>query len=309
MPDTAREPSAYSVGPDPQRGSGPSPVRPWRSGAAARFRTFLRPGLRLRLGNLLLSVVGLAIVLLLWQLASHMVGRFLPPPLAVFDNMVSNLTGSRRLQGLGLPAGGYLPHLTYTVWNVMIGVGIGVSIGITTGLASWRWRIVDEITDPIITIFGTLPILVAAPFFLIWFGLVAFAQISLVAFYAAVILHLYTLRATRNVDPRYRDYALTLGAGDRALFRRVILPAALPEVFGGIRIALAAAWGLAAIAELLGAQFGVGRVIVSLTAVYDVESIVAIVLLLSAFAVVLDLLLMAARAWATRWMPREERLR
>jgi ABC-type nitrate/sulfonate/bicarbonate transport system permease component len=272
-----------------------------------KMRTLSNVGLKAWLVNVLLSVVGLALTLALWQLASELVGRYMPPPLPVFENMISNFSDSRRLQGLGLQAGGYLPHLMYTVWNVTLGVTIGVSIGTITGLASWRWRVVDEITDPIVTIFGTLPILVAAPFFLIWFGLVAFAQVSLVAFYATVILHLYTLRATRNVDPRYRDYALTLGASDGALFRRIMVPAALPEVVGGIRIALAAAWGLAAIAELLGAQFGVGRVIVSLTAVYDVESIMAIVLLLSAVAVLLDVLVLGGRAWATRWMPREAR--
>ncbi len=272
-----------------------------------RLRKFFRIGLDAPLGIFLLSVIGLALTLALWQVASELVGRYMPPPLAVLNNMIANFSASRALQGLGLPPGGYLPHLMYTVWNVTLGVSIGVAIGITTGLASWRWRMVDEVTDPIVTIFGTLPILVAAPFFLIWFGLVAFAQVSLVAFYAAVILHLYSLRASRNVDPRYRDYALTLGANDSALFRRIMVPAALPELVGGIRIAFAAAWGLAAIAELLGAQFGVGRVIVSLTAVYDVESIVSIVLLLSAFAVLLDVLVLAGRAWATRWMPREAR--
>lgn len=263
---------------------------------------------RERVAIVLLAFGGLGLTIALWHAASFAVGRYMPPPLAVFANMTENFSESRYLQGLGLPSGGYFPHLVYTVWNVMLGVTIGVATGLATGLASWRWKIVDEITDPIVTIFGTLPILVAAPFFLIWFGLVAFAQVSLVAFYATIILHLYTLRAARNVDPKYRDYALTLGAHDRAIFRRVIAPAALPEVFGGVRIALAAAWGLAAVAELLGAQFGVGRVIVSLTAVYDVASIMAIVLLLSTVALALDAVVAGVRRWATRWMPRDARI-
>lgn len=297
----------YSANPDAQAASGPSSLRSASAAAQKHLGGLLRIGPGAPLVLLLLSVLGLALALLVWQIASGVVGRYMPPPLSVFDNMISNFAESAPLQGLGLPPGGYLPHLLYTVWNVTMGVTIGVAIGVTTGLAAWRWRVVDEITDPIVTIFGTLPILVAAPFFLIWFGLVAFAQVSLVAFYAAVILHLYTLRATRNVDPRYREYALTLGASDSVMFYRIMVPAALPEIVGGIRIALAAAWGLAAIAELLGAQFGVGRVIVSLTAVYDVESIMAIVLLISAFAVVLDLLVFFGRAWATRWMPKEAR--
>ena len=228
-------------------------------------------------------------------------GRYFPTPLAVLDNVLGNFAGSRYLRSLGLLEGGYLPHILYTARTVLIGVFIGFVLGLVSGFASWRWWFVDDAIDPIISIFGTLPIIVAAPFFLIWFGLVASAQIILVAFYTFMILHVFVLRAARNVDIKYVESARTLGASDAVIFRRVILPAALPEIFGGIRVAFASAWGLACVAELLGAQFGVGRVIVSLAAVYDVVGMMALVVLLGLLAVFLDGFIVLLRAYLTRW--------
>lgn len=145
--------------------------------------------------------------------------------------------GSRYLEGITLPEGGYLPHLLITTITVVFGVGLGTTLGVVTGLCSVRWRVVDQVLDPVVSIFGTLPIIVVAPFFLIWFGLVWWAQVALVAFYASLLIHLYALRALRNVNPSYLEYANTLGATYQHTFLKVSLPAAIPEIFGGIRTA------------------------------------------------------------------------
>jgi ABC-type nitrate/sulfonate/bicarbonate transport system permease component len=246
-------------------------------------------------------LAGLALAILFWQLAADRVGRYFPAPLAVFENALDNFASSDYLRGLGLPEGGYLPHIAYTVRTVLVGVSIGFALGLVSGFASWRWRIVDQVFDPIVSIFGTMPIMVAAPLFLIWFGLVAAAQVILVAFYTFMILHLFVLRAVRNVDIKYIESARTLGANDALVFRKIVLPAAIPEIFGGIRVAFASAWGLACVAELLGARFGVGRVIVSFVAVYDVVGMMALIVLVGLVAVILDGLVAALRSYLTRW--------
>jgi ABC-type nitrate/sulfonate/bicarbonate transport system permease component len=247
------------------------------------------------------GAVGIAIAVGLWYLAAWGIGRYFPPPPAVLNDAVANLLGSQYLRGLGLPPGGYLPHLLHTTAEVLIGVAIGVGLGVMSGLASARWLMVEQIVDPITAIFGTVPILVAAPFFIIWFGLLSLTQIILVAFYTTMVIHVYALRAVRNVDVKYLEYATTLGADARTTFARVVLPAIVPELFGGIRVAFGASWGLAAIAELLGAEFGVGRVIVSLAAVYDVTGMMAVVLLLGVIALLLDGLIVLLKAGLTRW--------
>jgi ABC-type nitrate/sulfonate/bicarbonate transport system permease component len=225
----------------------------------------------------------------------------MPAPRAVFTNALGHFHSSTYLTGIGLPSGGYLPHLVYTVSNVIVGVGLGAAIGIVLGLLSARWHAIDQVTAPIVGIFGTVPILIAAPFFLMWFGIVPLAQIILVTFYTAIVLQVFTRRAVDNVPPKYREYASTLGAQPGVIFRRIMLPAAVPEVFGGLRIAFASAWGLEAISELLGAQAGVGRAIYALAAVFDLTGVMAIILLLGVIALVFDAFLWRLRRYLTRW--------
>lgn len=84
-------------------------------------------------------------------------------------------------------------------------------------------------------------------------------------------------------------------------FFSVRLPGAMPEIFGGLRIAFAAAWGLAAVTEMLGGQYGSGRVLIALRSVYDLTGIMAIVLLLALLAILLDGVIVAARFVALDW--------
>jgi ABC-type nitrate/sulfonate/bicarbonate transport system permease component len=248
-----------------------------------------------------MPAMGILATIGLWYLASWLIGRYMPPPHEVFANAARNLVASDYFVGLGLPEGGYLPHLLYTSMTVVLGVAIGVALGCLLGLLSARWRLADQITEPVVSTFGTVPILVAAPFFLIWFGLVASAQLILVAFYTTVIMHIYSLQAVRNVHPKYVEFARTLGADSGAIFLRVMLPGAVPEIAGGVRVAFAASWGLAAIAELLGSRYGVGYAILTFESVYDLASIMTIILLLGLIALAMDWLIGRARAWVTRW--------
>lgn len=261
-----------------------------RTGAARRLR-WLDP----------LPVLGIAATIGLWYLASWAIGRYMPPPHQVLADAVSNFMHSDYFVGLGLPQGGFLPHVSYTATTVVIGVTVGTVLGCLSGIASVRWRTVDRITDPFMSTFGTVPILVAAPFFLIWFGLVGAAQAILVSFYATVIMHIYSIQAVRNLHPKYVEYAQTLGAASGVIFTRVILPGAVPEVFGGLRVAFAAAWGLAAIAELLGSRYGVGYAVLTFESVYDISNIVAIIIYLGVLALLMDWIIVRARALVTRW--------
>lgn len=136
----------------------------------------------------------------------------------------------------------------------------------------------DPITDPFGSAFGTVPILLAAPFFLVWFGLVSAARAILVSFYAIVIMHIHSIQAVRNLHPRSVEYARTPGASSGVVFTHVVLPDAVPEMFGGLRAVFAAAWGLATIAELLGSRYGVGYAVLTLESVHDVSNIVAIII-------------------------------
>ncbi|TPE48063.1 ABC transporter permease [Amaricoccus solimangrovi] len=246
---------------------------------------------------------GIALFFIVWTLGHLVIGRYLPPPWQVIAAAVTHFFDSRYFVGLGLPPGGYWPHLVSTTYTALLGCAVGAVIGTLTGLGSAHSNVIHQITRPIVAILGTVPILVAAPFFLIWFGVSENSKIILVAFYSAVVLHLYALRAVEHLHPSFAESASTLGAGPWMIFHRVSLPGSVPELFGGLRAALGAAWGLAAITELLGTDRGIGRVIITTWGVQDIASMMGGLLLLALIAVIADALLMLARRAATRWMP------
>jgi ABC-type nitrate/sulfonate/bicarbonate transport system permease component len=191
----------------------------------------------------------------------------------------------------------------YTVTNVLLAMVIASVLGIGLGLTSARMYVVRAAFDPIVLTAGTIPILVTAPFFLIWFGTDRSGQVVLLTLYAVTIIYLFAQRAVGNLDPIYQAAARTLGAGQRRILLDVYLRGTLPEVFGGIRIALAGAWGLEAVAELLGAPNGIGRAIQALATSMDVSSIIAAIFSLAIVAVGFDALVAGVFGFITRWRP------
>ena len=200
-----------------------------------------------------------------------MVGRLLPAagvaacsclaPGEVAQTIAENFFSSPYLANYHLGDGGLSASLVYTASNVLIALAISCVLGITLGFATAHVGLLRAILDPVVLTAGTIPILVTAPFFLIWFGTSRAAQIALLILYGTTIVYLFAQRAVANLDPVYVAAGRTLGASPRRVMLDVYLVGTLPEVFGGIRIALAGAWGLEAVSELLGAPQGIGRVI------------------------------------------------
>src|SRR5262249_60731125 len=103
-----------------------------------------------------------------------------------------------RLGGFGLGKVGCGSLLLYALINVFVGLVSGGAIGILIGIASARLRLLRAIVDPIVLVLGTVPILVAAPLFLLWFGVVPFTHVLLLALYTAVMMVLFSQRAAEN---------------------------------------------------------------------------------------------------------------
>lgn len=271
--------------------------------------TSLRFRLTRLAGPVLVPLGGLVLALAIWQGLSGVIGEFtLPPPFVVFDVLWANLFESAYLEGIGLTSGGYFPHLLSTTRNVFVGLGLGAFLGISIGLLSVPIKGLGQIVDTFAVPVVVSPVVVIIPFFLIWFGVVAGAQIMIVAFYATFLLYIYSKRAAQNIRPYYVESALTLGAQRWSVFRQIYLPAVVPEIAAGIRVALAGAWGLAAVSELIGAQAGIGFLIRFYAGAFRVDAMLALVLFLGAVAILVDRLLVLVIRRVTRWSEAGRRL-
>jgi ABC-type nitrate/sulfonate/bicarbonate transport system permease component len=249
-----------------------------------------------------LGIVGLVGLVILWWLLTFVLpGHDLPAPRAVVARLLTDFLNAPRLAFYGLSNTGLLDSMLYTASNVLIAAALGSIIGSLLGLVTARLGLVRAITDPVMLTAGTVPILVTAPFFLIWFGTGRLSSMLLVTIYVAVILYIYAQRAADNLDPVYENSARTLGATDAQLVRDVLIPAVVPEILGGVRIALAGCWGLEAIAELLGAQYGIGKIVQVLAGSADIEGIFAALLFLGLVAVLVDAIAASLISRATSW--------
>jgi ABC-type nitrate/sulfonate/bicarbonate transport system permease component len=221
-------------------------------GATMRTLTALDP----------LRLAGAILFIALWQAATLVVSPIiLPGPFSVLQRAAADFWSAPALSYYGVADPSLFANLLYTAENVAIAVLVGSAIGVTLGLLSARIWFVRAAIDPIMMTAGTVPILIAAPFLLIWFGVGRASAVSLVAFYVVVILYVSAQRAALNLDPIYENSALTLGAGKHQMLRDILIPATVPEILGGFRIALAGSWGLEAVAELLGSQSGTGKIL------------------------------------------------
>jgi ABC-type nitrate/sulfonate/bicarbonate transport system permease component len=249
-----------------------------------------------------LAIAGPILFVSLWGLLSAFaVPSSLPSPLAVVRRIGIDFVSAPTLAFYGLTDAGLMWSMLYTATNVAIAVAVGSALGIAGGLITARVPPIRAVLDPIMMTAGTVPILVAAPFLLIWFGIGRTSAVMLVVFYVAVILYLFAQRAADNLDPVYEDSARTLGASEGRILLDIFLPGTVPMMLGGVRIALAGAWGMEAIAELLGAQQGIGKVVQVLAGVVDIEGIFAALVVLGIVAFGADCLAAFLIRQATAW--------
>ena len=158
--------------------------------------------------------------------------------------------------------GSILVHSADTIGRLAAGLALGGLVGLTLGLAiSWsRWT--RRLVDLPIQFLRTLPLLAMVPLFQLWFGTDYLGEVMFVAYGIGVIVFAGTVNAVRNIPPIYLDNARALGASQIMLYRTVILPAIFPAMRSVILLSLGAGWGAVLGAEYLGAQSGLGYIIV-----------------------------------------------
>jgi len=158
---------------------------------------------------------------------------------------------------------GILPHhVIETVMRLVTGFALAALIGIAIGVMMGRSRRAEDIFLPLVSICAPIPGIAYAPLFLLWFGLGDLSTILLVGFVSAFPIIFNTWTGVKAVKEIWVRAAHSMGADDRRLFRKVILPGALPYMLTGLRLGLAQAWRILVGVEILAAvPWGLGWMI------------------------------------------------
>ncbi|HTM61527.1 MAG TPA: ABC transporter permease [Burkholderiales bacterium] len=191
------------------------------------------------------------VVLVAWQLLSlRGLPEFVLSPVEIAKHFVAAL-GTPEL---------YLDAAA-SLARALPGFAIGTVLGIALGLAAGIARSFDEMLSPLVFLTYPVPKIVMLPVFMLWFGIGDLSKVLIIAlacFYPAFINAYYGARATRRI---LVWSARNMGASEAEIFRRVVLPGALPQIFAGLRDALALSFIVMFAAEMINARSGLGHLI------------------------------------------------
>ncbi|WP_026565294.1 ABC transporter permease [Bacillus sp. UNC41MFS5] len=192
-------------------------------------------------------------VLIVWQLLSS-IGIL---PVQLFSSPLLIVTRFVEL----VQSGEMAKHLQISLIRAFLGFAIGGFLGLLIGVIVGMNKRAEEYLNPSIQMLRTVPLLVITPLFIMWLGFGELSKILLIALGAFFPLYLQTFLGIRNVDKKLYDVAQILEYSRIEQITKLMIPASLPNILLGIRLALSAAWMCLVVAELLGADRGVGFMI------------------------------------------------
>jgi NitT/TauT family transport system permease protein len=272
-------------------------VVPVPAAAAGLVGTRMLAGAHLALRR----IVGPLIVLVVWHLASTrgwVDPRFVPSPMAVLRALGEWMFGPA---GAGPYSGTWFMHAGNSAYRVLVGFLLAAGAGVVIGCLIGWFRLVSDLVDPVIQILRPIPITAWVPFAVIFFGIrdgSAFFLIALGAFFPIVVNTAAGVGSTPKLLVRA---ARMLGIRPYMLLPRVVLPAAMPFIFTGLRLGIGLAWVLVIVAEMMAVKSGLGFAMWDAYYFLRLDIIIAAMLSVGALGFLSDLVIKLIGRRFLRW--------
>ena len=265
------------------------------AGERRRQRTLERiRGVALGVGFPILLVVA-------WDLIVRYTGtRLIPSPREVAIMMYDFSFGGVYDDAF---SGTIVTHILMSMERVYGGFFAAAALGIPLGLMIGRVRVIRQLLDPTISLLRPIPVTAWLPLSMIFFGLGPKAAIFLVFLGAFYPILLNTIFGVRSVDPRLFEAAAMLGCSGQANFRQVVLPAAMPAIFNGLRLGHGFAWILIVVGEMTGVPTGLGSVIMDGRTLSRTDLAIVGMIVIGVLGFVTDRLIVLVSNRVLRWSP------
>lgn len=240
-----------------------------------------------------LRILVLVVICGAWEICSRR--RYIDPfmissPTAVADFLRDSLT-----------SGDLWPHVSATLTATFLAFAIGSSAGIVTGLALSVSPRLNAVLDPFLTIANAMPRVALAPLFLLWFGLGQTSKVMMGISTVFFILVLNTYAGVKTMDPDLRTIGVVMGANRTQTFTKLIVPATVPSVFAGLRLAVVYALLGVVLAEMLASQKGLGQLLQYYAGLFQVRGVFGVLIVLALLAVAGSALVGGVERWILRW--------
>ena len=203
-----------------------------------------------------------------------------------------------------LTLSGELPrNIGVSTLRALSGFAVGGGIGLALGLANGLSSLSERLTDTTLQMVRNVPHLALIPLVILWFGIDEEAKLFLVALGVFFPIYINTLLGIRSVDPQLVEMGQAYGMDRWTLFHRVILPAALPSLFVGLRYALGIMWLTLIVAETISASSGLGYMAMQAREFLQVDVVVLSIVLYALLGKLADSIARLLEQLSLQWHP------
>ena len=266
------------------------------SDPAAPSRPFLAE-LRAGRHGQLVRVVSVVVTLLVWEVYGRQVNPiFLSYPTAIVAAVPAMI------------ATGELPDaIVSSAEGLVLGLGSAIVLGTLLGLLMGRYRLVDQLFDVQVSALYATPNVALVPHVILWFGLGLMAKVFIIFLAGFFPIVINTYSGVRNISHSYVEVLLAEGASELQIVTKVVLPAALPFITTGIRLAMGRAIVGMVVAELFTAVSGLGGAIIAYGNAFATNKLFVVIILLALLGVGLSEVIKSAERRLAAWRQTDQR--
>ena len=241
------------------------------------------------------------LLLLGWWLSTRNLDySLIPPPMDVATEMVDLAVGGINDDAFSSTL---LTHLIASASRVYGAFLLAACVALPLGMMIGRIKLVRALFDPMLQVLRPVPVTAWLPLSMIIFGLGPKSAFFLVALGAFFPILLNTIFGVQSVEPRLFEAAAMLGTKPAAMFPRVVLPAALPGIFTGLRLGLGLSWVVIVVGEMTGVQTGLGAMIMDARQLSRTEIIIDGMVVIGAAGFLSDQAVQLIGRRLLRWSP------
>lgn len=251
----------------------------------------LRPGICRGLRKLAFATVSFGVILIIWYWSVGTIFNsvLVASPQATFAKMASMLASGELLQ-----------HVSVSLRRVLVGYVVGCTFGVVLGAVIGRIRTVGEFVNPVLELVRPISPVALVPLAMLWFGIGELSKYFIIIYATVIIVLLNTAAGVSRTPTTRIRAARCLGATDYQVFRKVVLPSAVPYILTGMRVALGFSFMGIVAAELIGAREGLGFLIMNSQLLLQTDQLFVGLLTLGIVGLIVDRVFRAMLARSMR---------
>jgi NitT/TauT family transport system permease protein len=217
--------------------------------------------------------------------------------LAFWDHMTSRNSAAAFMFGSPSAIAGFLLQMARdgSLWRdlyvtgseTLLGFFVGNLVGTVIGLSLWYSRFVSRVVEPFVIAIGSIPIIALAPIIIIWFGTGLISKVAMSTLSVVIVALVTSYKGALGVDPDQINLMRTLGASKFQVFRKLVVPASLTDIFAGLKLTVGFALIGAIVGEFMSSSEGLGHAIFKAGSLYIIPKVFAALVATIALALIL----------------------